>query len=161
MYYWSHGVPVCAPAPVDGDAAVETEGQSSRADANDSAIPESMNGLNSTSAPTSAPVGNGMLTLEEFRNFVNESWALHRRLILDARIKSASLYVSENQLQRLNESQNAVLRRLNRWARFVRVNHSVCNISCMRETIVDIFDRVAAPDTCADGDSDLETGQNM
>ncbi len=76
-------------------------------------------------------------------------------------INLASLYVYENQLQGLNEKLNTVLRRLNNWARYVRVNHSVYNIGCMREAVVDVADRVAVSDPCGDGDSDVETGHNM
>ncbi len=79
----------------------------------------------------------------------------------DARTNSASFYVFENQLKRLNENLNTVLRRLNRWARFVRVNHPVRNIGRMREAVVDVVDRIAVPDPCGDSDSDTETGYNM
>ncbi len=171
-YHWSLGLPVHTPVAGDGDEAVETERQISRSrpstslpvrsgDEHDTAISESSSGLDSASAPTSAPIGNSMVTAEEFRNFGNVSWVLHRRNMRNARTNSASLYVLENQLQRLNENLNTVIRRLNHRARFLRVNHPVCNIGRMREAVLDFVDRIAVPDPCGDGDSDTETGYNM
>ena len=64
-------------------------------------------------------------------------------------------------MERVNENLNEVLSRLNRWARSLRVNHTVRNISRTREAVVDVVERVAPPDPCSDCDSDTETGYNM
>ncbi len=117
--------------------------------------------MHSTSAPANFPVERGMVTSKEFRRYMNKSSGLHQRHMSDARINSASLFILERQVERVNENLNAVLRRLNRWARFVRVNNPVRIIGHMCEAVLIVVERVAVPDLCGDGDSDTETGYNM
>ncbi len=171
-YHRSLGVPVCAPAPGYVDAAVRAEAQNSRygpftslpassGDTSTTAMLENDNGMHSTSAPANFPIEHGMVTSEEFRRYLNESWGLHQRHMRDAHINSASLFIPKRQVEGVNENLNEFLRRLNRWARSLRVNYPVRNIGRTREAVVDVVERVAATDPCSDGDSDTEIGYNM
>ncbi len=96
------------------------------------------------------------VSFEDFLRFARESRGLHRRHLRDARINSASLLILELQVKRVNKNLNAVLRHRNRWARFMRVHHPVRKIGRKRKAVVDVVDRVAVPDRCGDGESDVE-----
>ncbi len=66
-----------------------------------------------------------------------------------------------NQMQRVNENLNTTIRGFNCWARFVRVNDPVRNLGRLREAVLNILDRINLPDPCSDGNSYVETRNNM
>ncbi len=64
-------------------------------------------------------------------------------------------------MQCINENLNTTMLRLNRWARFVRVNDPDRNIGRLLEAVLNIVDPISVPDPCGYGNSDVETGNNI
>ncbi len=95
--------------------------------------------------------------LEEFQNFISFSYQLHRRHLHEMRVNSTSLQTIENRIQRINESLNTTLRRLNRWARFVHLNHPIRNIGRLHEASEDVVKGVEPPNPDSDSDRGPDT----
>ena len=123
--------------------------------------PGSSDATVSASAPEIIDGEREIVTQSELRALRNEFLRLQLRHLRDARTKSVSLYILENQVQRVNESLNITMHRFNRCARFFRVNDPVPNLGRLHEAVLNIVDRINLPDPYGDGDSDVETGNNM
>ncbi len=115
---------------------------------NDGLPPDPAPGSSDATISASAPEVIASMTRSELRALKNEFLGLHRRHPRDARINSESIL-------------NTTMRRINRWARFVRVNDSVRNTGRLRDAVLIIVDRINLPDPCGDGNINVETGNNM
>ncbi len=123
--------------------------------------PSSSDATGSASAPEIIAGECEIVTQSGLRALRNVFLRIHRRHLRDARISSASLYILENQVQRVNENLNTTMRRFYRWTRSVRVNDPVRNLGRLCEAVLNIVNRINLPDPCGDGNSDIETDNNM